>query len=451
MQHAQFSPSDLWRTHASPFYRLPQDLIDDIVDHLAIGIENESLHANADIHQCIVLTSMVWVENPMMKLTTRLEELFRLYQVNKHLIDYIHEIHLQLELSRSISWITEEGPFREIMAMKAASRTTLHKLTIEGTRYGMHYFENGFISNFMRPFVSPFIVCLHLKSIPTAPLEAIAGCVQLQELVLDSVDIFYGSFIPSSTHSLPRIKKLGYRFCAPAIELLVKGTSQGHKIIDLSSLQTLIIDTNARRDIAAAQEVINRASDSLEELYIGPRRQEISKEANSIASLDLCACTRLIAIKINLKSEGPEFEDDILLGVISTLKSLPVVCVLEALSMEIRIGDREADGPSRCYGMSWDRLGQEVNRISQGKKLNFSLLIRYTEPSYEDYDSDDDEQWDETSVAVHKIADLAEKRKYLADYLGSFVDRICTEKLCLQPNVVAHVESEVVRRFRAFA
>ncbi|CAA7261186.1 unnamed protein product [Cyclocybe aegerita] len=233
---------------------------------------------------------MVWGSDSMMKLTTRLEELFHLSQVNEHLIDYIHEIHLQLELSKSVSWITEEGPFQEIMAMKAASRTTLRKLTIEGTRYGMHYFENGFVSKFIRPFISPFIVCLHLKSIPTAPLDAIAGCVQLQELVLDFVDIFYVSFIPNSTLPLPRIKKLGYRFSAPAIELLAKGTSQGHKILDLSSLQTLIVNTNARGDIAVAQEVINQAGDSLEELYIGPRRQEISSEL-ALVSRPACIIT----------------------------------------------------------------------------------------------------------------------------------------------------------------
>ena len=277
----------------SPFSRLPQEIIDKIIDHIADDPYRYCRFVDRNIQYCALVSrsfrprsefhifDALHIESTYAR-ERKLQTLTELVRGNPKIVDYIRELSLEC-VDFEYSWIGEDPIFLDIMRAISMPDRPLRKLTLKADKwiddgFGVHRFDNiaefqPLIDNFFRPFIFPFITTLVLERIKGMPFEVVENCVNLVDLEFDHVKLVGGPSKATLGLTRPALKRLSHHRSRPPLwdTYPMDGWDAA---FDLSQLQNLTVYKDKLLDLRFEQHIVDVAGASLQVLRLPTWRPE---------------------------------------------------------------------------------------------------------------------------------------------------------------------------------
>lgn len=296
-------------TSVLPTSQLSQELIDQILDHVAADSNSKRLAGS--LLQCALVSrsfcprsqsllfSSIDLGRPSKKRMRdeKIQGLLDLVQDNPCIANYIEELSLECA-DYEYSWIYEDQAFINVMKRISASEKPLRKLTLQADKRDVDGFETQALENpeplydnFFLPFVAPYITSLSLHRILNLPIELVTSCVNLVDLELLHVEWQeYHSTRTLSPHII-RLRSLKHCLSRSALDKLLAPPFNGSvSALDLSQLQSFTVYTDGLTDLDFEQKIIGAACESLKEVYIlsmdTPRKHLANEDMYSALNFD---------------------------------------------------------------------------------------------------------------------------------------------------------------------
>ncbi|KDR79139.1 hypothetical protein GALMADRAFT_137031 [Galerina marginata CBS 339.88] len=319
----------------------------------------------------------------------RIQKLFEIIKQNPNVAHYIEELSLECT-GDEYSWITEDATFTAVMA-KISSARQLRKLTIGadphmGDGYDTLRLEHPqpLVDHFFLPFIAPFITSLSFHGLLNLPIDIVASCVNLTDLELLHVK-FEASEEVGHADCLPlKLQSLSHRLSQPALEKLFATTSDGSgSILDLSQLKYFTVYTDELEDLELEQQIIDRSSESLEELYILTMDTTFGGTFHGIVNLrDLSHLRQLHAHVL--------FPEDSLVSICQTLSTIRARSLVN-LFIEAKVAFRDLSEPEVVFDADWAAFCKEVARTLSHDGSFFEFKMTYLYKDNTNMDLDDHE------------------------------------------------------------
>ncbi|KAJ3493870.1 hypothetical protein NLJ89_g10920 [Agrocybe chaxingu] len=259
-----------------PFLRLPQHLIDTILEALfelgpasikPFALVARSFRRYTQLHLFKQIDFGLEYPSRDYPYRPRARELNAIIKCNPTIADYIQELKVVLS-DEDAKWITQDGNLQQVMKAVKNSSCPLQKLSIRGYR-GLPFSEVQVIETFFwRPYIAPNITTLDMRKIQNATPTLFSSCIMLRNLTLHDVRVTPDE---SKIEKPPSIQYLHYKFSSDAVRLLAGRTSFSASCkvaLDISCIQSLTLVTSIPADFSYAQAMIDAAADSLEQLSL---------------------------------------------------------------------------------------------------------------------------------------------------------------------------------------
>ncbi|KDR74710.1 hypothetical protein GALMADRAFT_560883 [Galerina marginata CBS 339.88] len=181
----------------APFSHLSQELIDEIIDALIDPQETERkisqfcacalvCHAFRHRAQKHVFYSMMPVHSRgNATCRKRVDDFHRILQENPRIASYVRRLDLNMDDTNG--WLFDDPLFREIMELVTKTWTVEMKVALSafGWSDAFQFTNNRTLeTQFIKPFVTPFITFLDLNFMRNVPVSLLAHCPYLVELKL---------------------------------------------------------------------------------------------------------------------------------------------------------------------------------------------------------------------------------------------------------------------------
>ncbi|CAA7261170.1 unnamed protein product [Cyclocybe aegerita] len=386
-----------------PIYRLPQELIDEVVDCVYSDLSDDNDGALLSHHVACPLVCRFFTQRSQMHVfhaikvgtyredrseerARRIQRLKRILKRNRRLISYI--IRLTIEIPQDNEWLGTDKTFLDVIKTIVNKDHSLQALSLWGS-YGHLVNPSAVLNSFFAPFILPSITSLELRCIPAFPLSIIARCTQLKTLIVSNLTLSRSPVelsppipvIAQSTglkHSLvkrlfrrkstfpkpstdshnlgnpPQLQHLEYASSGAAVATMVEIRQIDPSIsADLSRLQTLKLRMGDLDDVVHAQTIIDEASEFLRHisLLIHPLPGRIN--LRKMRKLEYLRIEHLVGNQITM--------EDPLSGILSVMQTTPTLHFLEVM---LKGTVTDTQGPETFRTADWDGFGSEIERLA---------------------------------------------------------------------------------------
>ncbi|KAJ3498150.1 hypothetical protein NLJ89_g10255 [Agrocybe chaxingu] len=354
----------------APIYKLPQELIDRVVDLLysmngayedecrsyALVCRSFLSRSRSHIFRAITIGSSTSIRGKNRRRRTK--KLEKILKNNPSIADYIQEVNLLVTDSDN-TWVSSDSRWLRVHKLLMKSATPFRKLAVKGYSRGM----NGplvSLSKKFTPFLFPFVTSLHLNRLSGIPILALSGFLHLEELALISVKLDDSTRRLPDSVQRPSLRLLDVSNSGDAIEMLTKEhPEESHGPIDFSRLRVLKADFALFKDIPTVQKILNVSHGSIEEITLLPRTMPV-------------------------EVVGEYDAEDILGGLNAMLQTINTA----AARFELHIALEDSNYKHRRgFTASWDRFARELKRIANTVRMEVFLSFTYNIGDEDERDS----------------------------------------------------------------
>ncbi|PPQ68838.1 hypothetical protein CVT25_008887 [Psilocybe cyanescens] len=284
-------------------HRLSQEIVDEIVDHLSHSKQDLDACSKANrifLHRCQKhLFSVIyfssdrcnWPRSRHSPRTERFKKLLEIFQRSPHIARYVRGLHLDISSSDN-DWVAEDPDFIRIMETIKQSGSNIRELRLRGLEFPEKLADaRSLEQNFLLPFISTSLATLHLSYMVDVPMSLIANSPSIKHLSLHySALEYFGEYVDKELiNALPKIQTLEFRPPDAIIGSIIGPESFGDTsaegftdtvqsiitysgigtptIADITSLKTFKSFIEPKH-LVIVQMIIQKAKDSLEELYL---------------------------------------------------------------------------------------------------------------------------------------------------------------------------------------
>ncbi|CAA7261171.1 unnamed protein product [Cyclocybe aegerita] len=318
----------------------------------------------------------------------RIKGLKKLLKRNPTLASYI--VRLEIVIPPDNEWLGKDSTFLCVMKKISNSQHPLQTLSLRGF---YHHLVNpsSVWTNFMKPFILPFITSLELRVISKFPLSILCSCPQLRKVILWASTLSVSASSLPHPNSRPQLQSLEFGSSNEAITSMLQMNKLYSTIyMDLSTLQTLKAHVRRAEDLTSVQQLINKSEGSLLDVSLVMDNRpckSTSQVLREITSADFNEAYLPLTQRVDLHTmhtlQRLEVEifatsEDPLAGIISVLQTVPTL-----LYLELMIYGRWSNGhgPENLVSADWKGLNAQLERISEvSKSLRAQIGIAYEVP-----------------------------------------------------------------------
>ncbi|KDR74918.1 hypothetical protein GALMADRAFT_249842 [Galerina marginata CBS 339.88] len=186
-------------------------------------------------------------------------------------------------MNNTNGWLFDDFLFCEIMEIVSKTWSVEMKLELSVLGCTRHFqFTNNrtLETRFVKPFITPFITSLDLRSTKNIPISLLAHCPHVVELKLIRVTLeaIHPLNAIDIDHSLcPRLRKFTFESCEDTIRILATG------YVDFGYLQHLSFSGYLSDELGDIDLILDASSSSLDQLHLMLMNQMIlNSETDSI-------------------------------------------------------------------------------------------------------------------------------------------------------------------------
>ncbi|KDR74645.1 hypothetical protein GALMADRAFT_141006 [Galerina marginata CBS 339.88] len=272
------SPPHDMSSSFSPFSHLSQEVIDQVIDSLLdtgepeLGISNfyacalvcRSFRHRSQKH--IFHSTTILNTSSAASCEDRVDSFHGVLQANPRIASYVRRLHLDID---SVSeWAVDDPVFLQIMKLVTQNWAVGMQLELSVTG-GWDNFQftcnRTFETQFVKPFVTPFITSLDLQDVFNVPISLIAHCPHLVELKLIyvTVEAARPPHAIGIDHSMrPRPLEFTFKYWEETIQILAEA------YIDFSHLQRLSASGYHSKELHNTNRILATCCSSLERLEL---------------------------------------------------------------------------------------------------------------------------------------------------------------------------------------
>ncbi|KAF8876878.1 hypothetical protein CPB84DRAFT_1966488 [Gymnopilus junonius] len=380
-------------TYDPPIANLSQELIDNIIDHIAADSQPGCTgFLGGNLQQCALVSrsfrprsqlqifSFIHIRgDPSSKRQHIVQNLLQIIHDHPDIAHYIEELSLECT-DLEPSWMYEDPSFLSILECISTSGKPLRKLTMIADTRADDGFETlpledtgRLLNTFFLPFIAPFITTLSLHRLLNVPIEMVESCVNVTELEL--LEVEFEEWPDSRHQKLPsaQLQRLAYQLGQGAMSKLLNIVPDGgnsFNAIDVSQLKSLIIYTDILSDLKCEQKIIDLSIDALEELQLLTTRTACNGRFH--ASVDLRHSTRLRRLHAHVL-----FPQDRLVSILRTLSSVRSFS-LGSLVVEAKVAYCDLSEPEVLLDADWVAFSSEVGRVmAEGSRFEIKMTYLY--------------------------------------------------------------------------